>query len=204
MQCKCGCGGETNLSTRNDERYGSVKGQPLDFINGHQNIGRFKFSREEAKRRNKEANKTWRENNKEKLSNDAKKKYNEDEEFRTKMNEASRAASAKRRAEDPEKEKLQNRAGKLEKRGWTIESVTLAKESQEGRCAICGVVPVGKPYKSRWGTTLVNEPLNADHTHTVPPKPRALLCTNCNTGLGQFKDSPELLEKAADYLRKWN
>ena len=45
--------------------------------------------------------------------------------------------------------------------------------------------------------------MDADHEHTIPPKPRGLLCGLCNKGLGQFKDDPILLENAAIYLRKW-
>ena len=40
-----------------------------------------------------------------------------------------------------------------------------------------------------------------DHCHTNN-KIRGLLCRSCNMGLGYFKDNPELLNKAADYLRR--
>ena len=38
-----------------------------------------------------------------------------------------------------------------------------------------------------------------DHCHTTE-KVRGLLCINCNTGLGKFKDDPMLLEFARMYL----
>lgn len=38
-----------------------------------------------------------------------------------------------------------------------------------------------------------------DHDHRTM-KIRGLLCSICNRGLGYFKDSPELLRKAANYL----
>lgn len=42
--------------------------------------------------------------------------------------------------------------------------------------------------------------LAVDHCHTTE-KVRGLLCTNCNLGLGNFKDNPELLNLAAEYLK---
>lgn len=55
---------------------------------------------------------------------------------------------------------------------------------QHGKCAICGKKGVK---------------LHVDHKHGEKG-PRGLLCTNCNTGIGCFKDDPELLGKAIDYL----
>lgn len=39
-----------------------------------------------------------------------------------------------------------------------------------------------------------------DHNHTSQ-RIRGLLCTRHNTGIGMFRDDPEMLEKAATYLR---
>lgn len=38
-----------------------------------------------------------------------------------------------------------------------------------------------------------------DHCHSSG-KIRGILCSKCNTGLGMFRDSPEFLTKAAEYL----
>lgn len=43
--------------------------------------------------------------------------------------------------------------------------------------------------------------LHIDHCHKTG-KVRGLLCSNCNTGLGMFRDSPMLLNRASEYL-KW-
>ncbi len=61
------------------------------------------------------------------------------------------------------------------------------KKKQKGHCAICG---------------LKMKPPNQDHNHKTG-KLRSLLCGTCNRGLGLFKDSARLLNKAADYLRRW-
>lgn len=59
---------------------------------------------------------------------------------------------------------------------------------QNGVCAICGGGPVGK-----------RKNLSVDHCHKTG-KVRALLCSNCNTGLGSFKDNPQLLLISHAYL----
>jgi len=60
-------------------------------------------------------------------------------------------------------------------------------EMQTHRCAICE-----KPFKGKIRPCV-------DHCHTSG-KVRAFLCSNCNTGLGMYKDQPELLRRAAKYL----
>ena len=42
-----------------------------------------------------------------------------------------------------------------------------------------------------------------DHDH-ITGKGREWICDSCNTGLGRFKDSIELLQRAIDYLRKYS
>jgi len=58
---------------------------------------------------------------------------------------------------------------------------------QNGGCAICG-------QTDKWYSLAV------DHCHDTS-RIRGLLCSQCNRGIGLFRDSPDLLEKAAAYLR---
>ena len=58
-------------------------------------------------------------------------------------------------------------------------------EKQRGLCGICNQ-PMKRPL--------------LDHCHKTM-NVRGLLCSNCNIGLGQFKDDPVLLEKAMLYAR---
>jgi hypothetical protein len=85
----------------------------------------------------------------------------------------------------------------LKKLGWTPEMVEQTATEQGGHCMICRQTPRPKNHKGGVGG------LCADHAHTEPPQPRALLCHACNTGLGMFKDNPELLRAAAEYLEAW-
>jgi len=69
-------------------------------------------------------------------------------------------------------------------------------DGQGRRCAICRTdVPTGHGW-------------HVDHDHACCPEPgrscgkcvRAILCSECNTGLGKFRDDPAVLRAAADYL----
>lgn len=55
-------------------------------------------------------------------------------------------------------------------------------------CAICGDSAL--KYKRK---------LHVDHNHNTG-KTRGLLCVNCNTGIGKFRESLTMLEKAKQYL----
>lgn len=68
---------------------------------------------------------------------------------------------------------------------------SLLLEEQGGCCAICG-----KSEKDN------GQRLAIDHNHATH-QVRALLCRNCNTGLGAFKDDEQLLSKAIEYLKRF-
>jgi hypothetical protein len=58
-------------------------------------------------------------------------------------------------------------------------------DKQNGMCAICQTAPAA----------------HVDHDHETGAV-RALLCFNCNGGLGQFRDDPAVLRAAADYVEE--
>ena len=98
------------------------------------------------------------------------------------------------------KEKVNNRAKAWRKRdhkkylkyrlqynfGISLEEYERKLKEQNSKCAICG--------------NSTNNTLNVDHCH-MTNKFRGLLCSNCNTGLGLFKDNIETLQKAIEYLK---
>ena len=81
----------------------------------------------------------------------------------------------------------------LKKYGITVEQYDALLAAQGGHCALCPATEPGAGRK-RW---------NIDHDH-VTGKVRGLLCHFCNLLLGHAHDDPELLERAAVYLRASN
>lgn len=75
---------------------------------------------------------------------------------------------------------------RLRKYGLTKGEYDKMYNRQGGLCAIC----------KEW-----MQPANVDHCHDSG-KVRGLLCRNCNTGLGAFRDSTRLLAHAMVYLEE--
>jgi hypothetical protein len=67
--------------------------------------------------------------------------------------------------------------------GLTEEDVAELQDRHAGLCLIC----------------LQRRPLHVDHDHATGAY-RGLLCFRCNGGLGQFKDNPQTIRRAVDYL----
>ena len=68
---------------------------------------------------------------------------------------------------------------------------------QNGTCKICE-----KPETRASRTPGKICKLAVDHDHQTG-QVRALLCSDCNTGIGKLKDDPALIDKAAAYLRSY-
>jgi hypothetical protein len=72
--------------------------------------------------------------------------------------------------------------------GITRDDYLAMLNAQGGGCAICG-----KPQdENRW------HPLDHDHK---TGKVRGILCNQCNTALGGFRDNPQFMLAAIEYLR---
>ena len=80
----------------------------------------------------------------------------------------------------------------LREKNYGISAVVyeLILKAQSNKCAICGTTSSGS-HRTKF--------LSVDHCHKTF-KIRGLLCQQCNTAISMFKDSPELLRKAATYL----
>jgi hypothetical protein len=74
--------------------------------------------------------------------------------------------------------------------GITVEAYEALEQAQNYKCKLC----------SRHKDELTRRVLDVDHDHETN-RIRGLLCNNCNTGLGLFKDNPTTLLRAIQYLK---
>ena len=79
--------------------------------------------------------------------------------------------------------------------GTTLDAIRDMFEKQNGKCFICG---------QHDGS------LHVDHDHRCCPQTptcgnctRMMLCSSCNLGLGKLRDDPDLLLRAAEYIRSY-
>jgi hypothetical protein len=79
---------------------------------------------------------------------------------------------------------------RLERLGITPEIIIMAEKEQKGLCALCH-----RPFG--------NQTPCADHDHFTNVF-RGLIHRKCNSGLGFFNDSLDLLKLAVEYLEKTN
>lgn len=93
--------------------------------------------------------------------------------------------------------KLVGHSGNLKKYGLTMDDYMDMEKTQNGVCAICKNPETNKKR------------LSVDHDHSCCPGSgscgkciRGLLCSNCNTFLGNAKDNIEILKAAIEYLKK--
>ena len=86
---------------------------------------------------------------------------------------------------------LTARKCKLKQYGLDISDYEAMFVAQNERCAIC------LRHASELKTFM-----HVDHNHKTG-RTRGLLCTYCNIGIGRFADDPDRMERARDYLRRY-
>lgn len=127
----------------------------------------------------------WRKDNPEKyaaqLENNRESQRASRRAWRERNREAERMAASTRKKNDL--------AYRLASRyRLSLEEAHAIAATKPDRCDICHEIT--EPRK-----------LHYEHCHATG-KFRGWACQNCNHGLGNFKDSPELLRAAADYLER--
>jgi hypothetical protein len=75
--------------------------------------------------------------------------------------------------------------------GMTQQEFDAMWTDQGGLCAIC--------RQADWPALIGKDGPHVDHDHETG-RVRGILCQSCNHGLGKFKDDPNRLRAAADYL----
>lgn len=141
-----------------------------------------------AKKRleNREANnaymREWTAKNRDRLNKESRERRKNDPVWAEKQ----RGIDRKRRSGLPLKSERLKYVYKI-----SLDIFNAMKESQNYCCVICG----------RHEDVVGKHKLVVDHCHESK-KVRGLLCSNCNTALGQFKDDVRLLQNAIDYLTK--
>lgn len=79
------------------------------------------------------------------------------------------------------------------KYGLTEGDFELMISAQDNKCPICKT-PYAPANRKQW---------HVDSNHETR-RLRGILCFNCNCGLGNFKDDPEHLQAAIDYLERYS
>ena len=128
------------------------------------------------------------EDNRKKHADYCRRRYQEDDDYRKKQRNRQN------------KRYQQNEWVRRKSRAWYIQKKYKISDkekadlyaAQGGKCAICG-----KP-KQLYGD--MSKVLCIDHSEKSG-KVRGLLCTNCNLGIGHFKDDVRAMENAIVYLK---
>lgn len=83
--------------------------------------------------------------------------------------------------------------------GITLEDYGRMYDEQWGMCGICGT-----PGKSMLDSKVkTQEILYIDHCHRTK-KVRGLLCNNCNSAIGLFREDIKAIENSLNYLKYFN
>jgi hypothetical protein len=131
----------------------------------------------------KTASAKYRKNNKDKIHNDYLKNKKKIYEYQKNYYKKNKVYISER-----------SRKYKLRKKYKITENqVNKIREEQGNKCAICGVIE--SAVKMGGGKLCI------DHNHKTG-KVRGLLCGQCNSALGHFNESIEILNNAIEYIKK--
>jgi hypothetical protein len=110
--------------------------------------------------------------------------------WRAKNPEKVRAQAARQYIQNKDKWRKQWRKSLLKKYNLTAKEFDTRIEAQDHRCAIC---------RRRFEELPTKRTACIDHHHGTG-QIRGLLCHSCNTAIGLFRDDPDRLRAAAEYL----
>lgn len=97
------------------------------------------------------------------------------------------------RDNNKEKSALINKNSNLKRKyNITLKEYDLLLINSNHSCEICG------KHESEQ-----KKSLHVDHSH-ITGRVRGILCSNCNTALGKFREDKDILLKAINYLKKHN
>lgn len=104
---------------------------------------------------------------------------------------AWRAAKSAKERSDYGRKNYMNR-GRARRFGLTPEQLVQLRDSQGGKCALCGKVPPNRKNGA--------DGLNVDHRHDNGFV-RGMLCAGCNRVVGVLDKDPDFLIRALNYAR---
>jgi flagellar biosynthesis GTPase FlhF len=151
---------------------------------------------EKRKQQKAKAQRTWYKKNKEKAKKLASERY-------AKNKDEINAKRRQNRIDNPEEVRAKARSRydpiKNKERSWRAAGMKdmnhkrylLMLKKQSYCCDICGI------HQDEFKRNL-----DVDHDHNTG-EVRGLLCTPCNSGIGKLKDSINMLEKAINYLKRY-
>lgn len=96
--------------------------------------------------------------------------------------------------------KKENEQSKSRKKEWSIVNKDIIRQKAEKRLYGITKEELGQTCCQICGGT---QRLSIDHNHTTG-KVRGLLCSPCNTAIGNFKENPDTMLKAITYLKEHN
>lgn len=148
-----------------------------------------------AYKRLKESNDRLRNNNRTEFNEKQRLKRQADPEKYAEMYKKKHLKSVEKYGQE-----FLSQKGRATQKGLRPEQLRYMIEKQNNLCAICGKTET-RIFKDRISGEMKIMNLCIDHDH-ITGLVRALLCHDCNTGLGKFKDDVNLLQTAIEYLKK--